>query len=275
MICAWNELLAVLPVHLRAEVNNWKSQCVEEVRLRCQAPPELVVQGKPVWLPMECTPEDMEFIVNAASRYSPWAAATSSQGFLTVSGGHRIGLCGEVAVKEGKVHTFREVHSLCIRIARDFSGIAPDLNQLDGSIVILGAPGWGKTTLLRDLIRKLSGQYHICVADERGEIFPKGFDRGVMTDVLTGCEKIIGMEMLLRTMGPSYIAVDEITSSADSESILQFINCGITLLATAHAGSLEEFRQRSVYRPLVLSGAFQTFLVLHKDKSFSIERMTL
>jgi len=273
MTCAWNEFLSVLPLNLRREVDRLGREELEELRLRCNAPPELVLPGKSIWLLNKCTCQDLQFVVNAASHYSPWTAATMAQGYITVQGGHRIGFCGAGSVKEHKHFMIRDVQSLCIRIARDFRNIAPEPEKDMGSILILGAPGWGKTTLLRDLIRKISNQSCVCVADERGELFPIGFERGKRTDVLTGCGKQEGIEMLLRTMTPVYIAVDEITAPADCEIIVKAANCGVRILATAHAASLREFRQRSVYQPLIANRVFETFLILNKDKSSTAERM--
>ena len=111
--------------------------------------------------------------------------------------------------------------------------------------------------------------------DERGELFPEAFSRGKRMDVLTGCPKPAGIEMILRTMGPDCIAVDEITAAEDAMAMVQAANCGVRLLATAHAGSSGEFRRRPVYRPLVENRVFENMAVLHADKSYHLERMTL
>ena len=275
MMCAWKELLSILPLSLRAETDLLGNEKLQELRLRINEPPELVLLGKSHWLKGKISRDDLNFIVNTASRYSPWAASTVAQGYITAPGGHRIGLCGEVVCRNGTVEGIREVHSLCIRIARDFPGIGKDAADLKGSILILGAPGWGKTTLLRDLIRQLSEKECISVVDERGELFPEGFPPGKRSDILTGCPKSQGIEMLLRTMGPSCIAVDEITAEKDSAALLRAANCGVRLLATAHAASVQDFRRRSVYRTLIENGIFKNLLVLREDKSYSVERMAL
>ena len=274
-MCAWKELLSILPLSLRAETDLLGNEKLQELRLRINEPPELVLLGKSHWLKGKISRDDLNFIVNTASRYSPWAASTVAQGYITAPGGHRIGLCGEVVCRNGTVEGIREVHSLCIRIARDFPGIGKDAADLKGSILILGAPGWGKTTLLRDLIRQLSEKECISVVDERGELFPEGFPPGKRSDILTGCPKSQGIEMLLRTMGPSCIAVDEITAEKDSAALLRAANCGVRLLATAHAASVQDFRRRSVYRTLIENGIFKNLLVLREDKSYSVERMAL
>lgn len=272
MICAWKELLSILPQWMRREVDT-SSESAQDIRLRLGAPPEVVCREGSKWLSGTVTADDMNFVVNAASRYSPWATATMSQGYLSASGGHRIGLCGEAVIKDNSMTGIRNISSLCIRVARDFPGLADCLRDLEGSILILGAPGWGKTTLLRDLIRQKSNSgLHISVVDERGELFPAGFSRGERTEVLTGCPKAKGIDALLRTMGPEIIAVDEITAKQDCEALQQAAWCGVTLLATAHAASLADFLHREVYTPLVQQSLFENIIILHADRTYHLER---
>lgn len=275
MICAWKELLSILPEWLRREVDRRESGGLQEIRLRLGAPPELITCEGSHWLRRNSSREDISFCVQTASRYSPWNAATIARGYITAPGGHRLGLCGDVVFRDGAMDGIREVSSVCIRIARDFPGIGADAAAVSGSILILGPPGWGKTTLLRDLIRQLSDHgEHVAVVDERGELFPGiAFDRGARTDVLTGCSKADGIDTLLRTMGPSCIAVDEITARRDCEAMVDAGYCGIRLLATAHASNTADFCRRTVYRPLLESGIFRRALVLNRDKSWNMERV--
>lgn len=273
MRCAWNAFLMILPQWLRQEVDMLGKESLQELRLRINAPPELILAGMSRWLSRTVSQEDLNFCIHTASRYSPWAAATISQSYLTAQGGHRIGICGEAILKNGEMTGIRNVTSLCIRVARDFPGIAQPLVSVKGSILILGAPGWGKTTLLRDLIRSRSDAgEHICVVDERQELFSSGIYPGKCTEILTGCPKHLGMEQLLRTMGPQVIAVDEITAEADCRSLTHAAWCGVKLLATAHAASMEDFISRPVYQPLIKLNIFDTIVVLHRDKSWHLER---
>ena len=167
----------------------------------------------------------------------------------------------------------KTIHSLNIRIARDFPGIAKPLCRETGSILVIGRPGSGKTTLLRDLIRELSYRETVSVVDERGELFPSVFHRGDRMDVLLGCSKPEGIDRVLRTMTPDTIAIDEITAEADTEGLMQAAWCGVRLLATAHASNLDELRSRIVYRPLLEKGLFSTVVVMRQDKSYYEERM--
>ena len=142
MTCAWKELLAVLPTWMRKDVNVLGADSMQELRLRINAPPELVCRKETRWLERPITEEDLHYTINAASRYSPWAASSSARGYITISGGHRMGICGEAVVQGGTVTGIKNVSSLCIRVARDFPGIAAEMEGTTGSILILGAPGW-------------------------------------------------------------------------------------------------------------------------------------
>ena len=273
MICAWNELLNILPLRMRQEIDKAGREDAQQIYLRSGGAPELVFQKDAVFLDFLVTVDDLNFVINSASRYSPWAAATISRGYLTAPGGHRIGICGEAVMKEHILSGIRNISSLCIRIARDFPGISRNLVSEKGSILILGAPGWGKTTLLRDLIRKKSeAGFYISVMDERQELFPEGYNRGPRTEVLSQCRKNQGIEMLLRTMCPQILATDEITAAEECEALRHAAWCGVTLLATAHASSLADYLHREIYSPLVKQNLFDTIVVLHQDKSWHLER---
>lgn len=275
MKCAWNELMGVIPQRLREQVDRQGRETMQELRLRIGAPPKLHTAASVSQLQGAVTAQEIGFVVNMASRYSLWAAATSAKGYITARGGHRIGICGE-AVFDGREMTgIRTATSLCIRVARDFPGIADKLRQLPGNLLILGPPGSGKTTLLRDLIRKHPGT---AVVDERGELFPMAqnefcFDPGADTDVLTGCPKTVGIDTVLRTMGPSWIAVDEITAESDCDALIRAGWCGVGLLATAHAAGVADLRSRPIYRKLLDSGLFQTAIVMDRSKSWRKERI--
>lgn len=256
----WNktQLLAILPQRLRME----RYENVSEVRLRLGQRPRLVTVGGWHDLDGPVTEEELRFVLNAASGYSPWTAESLREGYLTAPGGHRIGVCGDGA----------EVSSLCIRVARDVLGIAAGL-PTDQSLLILGPPGSGKTTLLRDYIRQVSRKYMVSVVDERRELFPQGFSRGENTDILSGMDKPRGIDMVLRSMGPQVIAMDEVTSKADCEALLRAAWCGVRLLTTAHADSVKDLKTRSVYRPLAETGLFTRAVVLDKRLNWRLEEV--
>ncbi|MBE6983352.1 MAG: stage III sporulation protein AB [Ruminococcaceae bacterium] len=281
MVCAWQALLNLLPPPMRQDVDRLGRDNLQELRLRKGMCPELVRSNGTVRLRESVTSEMLQYVVNAACRYSPWTASTAADGYITAQGGHRVGLCGEVVVRNGIMCDVRCVTSLCIRVARDFPGIGKGI-PLTGSMLILGRPGSGKTTLLRDIIRTRSenGQGSIAVVDERGELFPSFqgkscFSPGSRTDILSGCPKGQGIELLLRTMGPATIAVDEITAQEDCNGLLKALWCGVDLIATAHAGSLRDFMKRTIYKPLLDSRVFSTVLVMQAEKTWREERIPL
>ena len=273
MICAWKELLGILPLWMREDVDKQGKEDLQELRLRMDAEPELISGSGIRHLERPVKVEDIRFCVNAATRYSPWTATGTSKGYITAPGGHRMGLCGEVAIKNGEIVSFREITSVNIRIARDFPEIADSLTNVTDSLLILGAPGWGKTTLLRALARNIAQTHTVCVVDERGELYPAGIPRGKRMDVLTGCCKTAGIDMVLRSMGPEWIALDEITAYQDTQALVQAVGCGVKLMATAHASSIEDFRSRKIYHSLLEQGIFRRIIVLRRDKTYYTERI--
>lgn len=278
MICAWQEFLMLLPMWLRQQVDKGYREDLLELRLRVGYKTELVLRDRSLWLDRKSDKQDVRFVINAVSQYSPWAATTMANGYITAPGGHRIGCCGDVIIQNGIITGIREISSLCIRVARSFPGISGD--GLAGSVLIIGSPGSGKTTFLRDLIRNRSekGSGSVCVVDERCELFPSAqgthcFDPGPRTDIISACGKAAGVLMLLRTMCPLCIAVDEITAAEDCDALLNAGWCGVRLLATAHASDRNDLFHRPVYRPIVVNHLFDTLVIMQPDKSWRAERM--
>ncbi len=282
MKCAWQALLDILPLWLREDVDKLGRDTLQEIRLRLNQPPELVLAEKRLILHRVVMIEDLQFCVNVTSRYSPWTSSTISNGYITAPGGHRVGICGNVINSKHQMTGIRSVCSICIRVARDILGLAEKARLYSGSVLIIGPPGAGKTTLLRDFIRQRSdfNNEFISVVDEREEIFPfenkaPCFPMGKHTDVISGCSKSAGIEMALRNMTPETIAVDEITAEEDCDALVHAGWCGVKLLATAHAGSKEDLFRRPVYKTLCDSGIFDTLLILHRDKTWIGERVNI
>lgn len=274
---------AVLPAPLADRLKGMKAeelQRVEELRLRRGFPmTALLPEGE---CPLGGDPveeKDLREVLERASQASAHTVLDHARsGFVTLRGGHRIGLCGTVSRRDGEITTLRYLSSLSIRVARAVEGQASELlPQLteDGaflSTLILGAPGSGKTTLLRELIRTLSDghgirPHRVGVADERGEIAAlwqgkPQFRVGRQTDVLDGCPKAEGLSILLRGMNPQVLAVDEITHPADVSAMTEAAGCGAALLATAHGGSLADLERRPVYRTLLEAGVFRRVILL-------------
>lgn len=280
MKCEWQLFLKLLPSWLQEPVDRLGKACLTELRLRSGQAPELILYDRSIRLDGQVTAADLNFCVNVASQYSPWASASVANGYLTAQGGHRIGICGEAVISDGICTGFRTISSLCLRVARDYPGVSEGADDYSSSLLVIGPPGSGKTTFLRDLIRNRSrrGTGSIAVVDERCEIFPifngtTCFHHGERTDILSGISKDRGCIALIRCMGPSTVAVDEVTAEEDCQALIQAAWCGVYILATAHANSVYDLYHRAVYRPLIESMIFDKLVILQRDKSWSMERM--
>lgn len=166
------------------------------------------------------------------------------KGFVTIEGGHRIGVCGTGVLKDNEIHNIKNINSLNIRVAHEINGCSDKLGFCYGSLLVISPPGCGKTTMIRDLCRSIGKKNKVSIVDERGEIagVHKGtscFDIGDMTDVLSLVPKEVGIEYVLRTMSPEYIVTDEISFS-DCQAIGRALSYGVHIIATAHGNNIDE-----------------------------------
>lgn len=280
---------SVLPKNLRIAALQLPQQlqCVaEEFRLRSgqclsvlAADAEIELQGTAV------TGEDLSLILGQASHYSAHTVQEQvCAGYLSIQGGHRLGICGEAALKNGTIHAIRTISSMALRIARQTEGVGAmvveKLTDKSGSIrntLILAPPGVGKTTLLREVVRRISdgigvSPCRVGLADERRELSAMWngqaqFDVGEKTDVMVDCSKADAVQILLRGMNPQVIAMDEITAEEDLEALLWAAGCGVRLLATAHGENIKSLRCRPLYRRLLEERLFEQVVVLQQQGS--------
>lgn len=274
------QILPLLPECYAAPLRRLSWEGLEEIRMGTGRPLRLLRSGREEELWPLAEPEHLEDLIRRACRQSVYACAGSlRQGYLTVEGGHRIGVCGAGVIQNGVLQNLRSPSSAVIRVAHQILGCADGLlPRLHQSTLILGPPGSGKTTLLRDAVRQLSDRrrQRVGLVDERGELSATvdgeaQLQVGGRTDVLLQVDKATAVMMLLRTMNPQWIAVDEITAPADIAALEQAAYCGVRLLATAHGSGLEDLRRRPLYRRLLEAGVFQTAVVLRGDKSYTVE----
>lgn len=263
---------ALLPPKLREKgLEPSRRARAEEFRLRAGRPPTVLLGEREEALCGEAvTEETLRYVLDAATE-SSFHAVTDElrRGYIAARGGVRVGVCG-TAVTDGVIRTIRDVSSLSVRIPRQIRDAGKDLvpRLADASVLILSPPGAGKTTFLRELVRALSdGGTRVGLADERGELAASWrgvpqFNVGRCTDVLTGAPKAEAALLLLRSMNPQVIALDELSDPADAEAVAHVAGCGVRILATVHAPSAEALRKRPLFRELLDARVFQTAVVI-------------
>lgn len=283
---------AILPSRLRQaalELPAAQRTAAEELRLRTGGELTALVGEEEISLCGGVTAEELETLCDIAADFSRYAAIeTLREGYLSVRGGFRLGLCGTVVMKDGAAANLKNLTSAALRIGREYPGIGEALlprmaeSGRFQNTLILSPPGGGKTTLLRDLVRGLSnGGSRVALIDERGEVavchqgMPQ-MDVGRRTDVLDGCPKAVGIPMVLRAMNPRIIAVDEITLREDIRAMVMAAGCGVGLLATIHAGSVEELLERPLYRELLEHRVFRLAIRIERSggqRTYTVEEL--
>ena len=274
-----------------------RQEYVNEIRLRCERPVLVYERGKEWFLNQagEYTPNigeavrisgtELECIMQHICHYSLYAFEEEiRQGYITVAGGHRIGVVGQVVMADySQIRTIKHIRGLNMRISHQIKGVAePYLPYIyrEGevkSILLVSPPGCGKTTLLRDLIRCVSdgnvyGQgLTVGVVDERSEIagcymgIPQN-DIGIRTDVLDACPKVKGMMLLVRSMAPKVIAIDELGSKEEAEVVQVVSNCGTKIIATMHGNDLEDIYKKDGMEGLLRQGSFEVIMFMTRSK---------
>ena len=265
---------------------NWRE--IEEIRLRAERPVYVRCHQKEYSLRVDgkvfITDESMlkrSVVVLAKSSFYAFEEEMR-QGFITVKGGHRMGLCGETVLEHGHIKTLKNISSINFRIAREIYGAADKLIPYiwqNGNIrqtLLAAPPAVGKTTVLRDLARKFGDgdsvpPVNVGIADERCEIagsflgVPQ-MNIGVRSDVISGCLKADGIMMLIRSMAPALILTDEIGRKNDAEALTEAMNCGVKVIATAHGADYTELKKRPIIKDLLKSGFFERVILLARNE---------
>lgn len=284
------DVIAFLPARLRPVFERMPRPLLEricEIRLRVERPVMVVTRENEQLFVGSGGPStdearavsfrrsDAAEFLQTISRWSVYALEEEFRhGFLTLPGGHRVGLCGETALEVGQPRTIKHVGSFNVRIARAVPGVADAVvSKIVGRArrlhhtLIVSPPGAGKTTLLRDIARQLSTRWKISIIDERSEIaacyngVPQ-LDVGPRTDVIDRCPKAVGIMQMLRGMSPQVIVTDEIGRPDDVTALMEAMHGGVTVVASAHGYSWDEVAARPAFQPLVGSAAFQLVIVL-------------
>ncbi len=292
-----DELLKIFSIKLRTILSkiNFDYDLLQEIRLRVNAPLLVIYDNQEFFVTSQSTlsvsdedtyvitkneiRETMEYISN----YSLYAFEEElKQGFITITGGHRVGIIGKAVLEENKIKSMKHISFINIRLSHQVKGCAdkviPYITGVMGNdcyhTLIISPPRCGKTTLLRDVIRQLSDGNEkrpgitVGVVDERSEIgacymgIPQN-ELGIRTDVLDCCPKAKGMLMLIRSMSPRVIAVDEVGSVEDISAIEYVMNCGCKLIATVHGNSIEDIRNKPILGKLVEERLFERYILLN------------
>lgn len=262
-------LLRYLPSSIRRLLIHVNSHKLEEIRLRLGRPLCIYLSDTCHYIAPDAsllpapqgaytvTRADMEHAFELICEGSVYALEQQiSQGFVTVRGGHRIGIVGKAVMQGGHVSYIKEISGLNYRFARQIPGAADRVmpSVLDNgrikNTLLIAAPQCGKTTMLRDMARQLSGQgKKVCIIDERSEIAGmangiSGYELGAQCDVLDACPKAVGMMMALRAMSPQVIITDEIGQEEDMQAIRSALSCGVSVITSIHGESRQSIGTR-------------------------------
>lgn len=299
--CKIHEVLKYMPKEIKVMIEGMQPlllESMEEVRLRQNKPiilygggREYIInkKGQLVFDPRNayiCTLEDIKNAVSLITNFSLYSFEDDIRnGFVTIDGGHRVGICGKAVLENGKIRTFRDISFINYRVARQVLGSAdkvlPYILKEDNGVhntLIISPPQCGKTTILRDIVRQISGGIpsmgfrgkKVGLIDERNEIaacsmgLPKN-DIGIRTDVLDGCPKAEGIQIMVRSMSPEIIATDEIGRSEDAGAVLDAINAGVKIITTIHGSNIEDFLRKPTLEKLH-ENLFERYIIMSRKQ---------
>lgn len=281
-----NALSRHLPVSLTETILLMGTDDIEEIRIISEKNASVIKSGFLLDTGVKICREEMKRIVDSMCRGSMYAMQTSlTRGFITLGGGHRVGICGRTVTQNGIITHMTDISALCIRVSREIIGAADGIMEYlecNGRIyntLIISPPGGGKTTLLRDIARQMGARHKVCIADERSEIAASKdgvptHDVGRFTSVMDSVPKAEGIRMLLRTMSPEIIITDETGDEEEEKAISHLINCGVKIITSAHGYSEKDLVGREFFGRLISRGVFERIFVLgRRDKKITVEKI--
>lgn len=282
------EFLSFLPIRIFLKLKNIDK--LEEIRLRIGKKVNLRYIDEEVFLNEIITKLDVEEILENICKNSVYSYQNEIvNGFITIEGGHRVGITGSCVVEKGKIVNICNITSLNIRIAKQIKDVSRFLDIYivkDDSILntlIVSPPGMGKTTILKDLIRRISNgdgfkSLNVSVVDERLELSANfdgtiQIDLGEKTDIITNICKDKGMKMLIRSMAPEVIVVDEIGTKEDVEAIKYAVTSGVKGIFTAHGDSFDNILLNPILKELINTGLIERLIFLSKVKKGCLDKV--
>lgn len=288
-----NDILSYLTEDLTIKIKNMNVDLnnIQEIRMRVNKP-IIILSNNIEYINKDVIlkNEDINKTLEKMSKYSLYAYEEEiKNGYLSIQGGHRIGIVGKVIMEKGKIKTIRYISGLNIRISHQIKGCANKVmkyirsdNKVNNTLVV-SPPKCGKTTILRDIARQLSDGNESCrgfnigIVDERSEIAGcyNGIaqnDIGIRTDVLDSCPKVEGMRMLLRSMSPEVIVVDEISGKGDYDAIDDILKAGVSLICSIHAAGMNDIKNNKSIMSMINQNTFECIIFLsNKNKIGKIE----
>ena len=276
----FNDIFSKLPDSLNKELSALPDSIIEnieEIRFRCGQHVTLQYNNSEKILSKVITKDDLQQTLNNLIKYSYYAYEEDlAKGFVTISGGHRVGICGKAVINQNSPVLIKEISSMNIRFAKEILGCANSLiprlivNNRPVNTLIVSPPGCGKTTLLRDIARIISERGSmVAICDERSEIAgmydcKPSFNIGSRTDILDGCNKQFGIPMLIRSMSPEVVITDEIGKPSDIDIIQQCKSTGVNLITSIHGYSQKDLENSEFYN-LIKDRVFSNIIFLSKE----------
>ena len=291
-----DEIINSLSLNLRDKIKNIHEENIEEIRLRINKPLIINESQKDYFYNEKTkkldtnvdkayivTKEDLDQTFQIICKYSIHSFIDDiKKGFITLRGGHRVGIVGKAIVENGKVENIKHISSLNIRISKEVKNcsnkvmdhIIKNYTKINNTLII-SPPQCGKTTLLRDIVRNLSNGMenynfkgiNVALIDERNEIagsylgIPQ-MDVGIRTDIIETCPKDVGIMMVLRSMSPNVIVTDEIGTEKDIKALYTALNGGVGLITTVHGDSIEDIKNRKELKNLLDEELFKKVILL-------------